>query len=258
MYSEDEIISMWSADMYDLDETDVTDVDFARSIIGALSKRILEPACGSGRYLVPLAKSGHNVVGLDFDEFMLKKINAKMEGRGNVEWRKSDIIKDEWEIGFDVVLLAANILFNIVSDMEYEKAQKLLIEKSAKSLLPGGHLFIDYGYTIYPEKWYDNPEPNLIWEGTDSHGNIGRMVLLDSKFDQTNGACTFVRRYEITAENGISIVRDIPTKKHFASLLQIQEWLLNYGFVIEGEWGDYEKNPISGSTNRAIIWARKI
>lgn len=258
MYSEDEIISMWSADMYDLDETDVTDVDFARSIIGALSKRILEPACGSGRYLVPLAKSGHNVVGLDFDEFMLKKIDAKIEGRGNVEWRKSDIIKDEWEIGFDVVLLAANILFNIVSDIEYEKAQKLLIEKSAKSLLPGGHLFIDYGYTIYPEKWYDNPEPNLIWEGTDSHGNIGRMVLLDSKFDQTNGICTFVRRYEITAENGISIVRDIPTKKHFASLLQIQEWLLNYGFVIEGEWGDYEKNPISGSTNRAIIWARKI
>lgn len=219
---------------------------------------IVSPHFQKSTHLAPLAKSGHNVVGLDFDEFMLKKIDAKLEGRENVEWRKSDIIKDEWEIGFDVVLLAANILFNIISDMEYEKAQELLIEKSAKSLLPGGHLFIDYGYTIYPEKWYDNPEPNLVWEGTDSHGNIGKMILLDSKFDKTNSTCTFVRRYEITSENGDSIVRNIPTQKHFATLIQIQEWLSNYGFVIEGEWGDYERNPISENTNRAIIWARKI
>lgn len=81
MYSEDEIISMWSADMYDLDETDITDVNFAISIIGPFSKRILEVACGSGRYLAPLAKSGHNVVGLDFDEFMLNKIDARLEDR---------------------------------------------------------------------------------------------------------------------------------------------------------------------------------
>lgn len=257
MFSEDEIISMWSADMYELDETDVTDADFARSLIGPFSKRILDVACGSGRYLAPLAKSGHTLVGLDFDEFMLKKIDAKLEGTENVEWRKSDIIKDEWEIGFDVVLLAANILFNIVSDMEYEKAQKLLIEKSAKSLLPDGHLFIDYNYTIYPEKWYDHPEPNIVWEGTDSHGNIGKMILLNSKFNKENGTCTFVRRYEIISKNGDSFVRDIPTQKHFATLIQIQEWLSSYGFVIEGEWGDYERNPISEITNRAIIWARK-
>ena len=213
MYREDEIISMWSADMYDLDETDITDVNFAMSIIGPFSKRILEIGCGSGsgRYLAPLAKAGHKVVGLDSDEFMLKKIDAKLEDKNNAEWRKSDIIKEKWEIGFDVVLLAANILFNIVSDMEYEKAQKLLIEKSANSLLPDGHLLIDYGYTLYPEKWYDNPEPNLIWEGTDSHGNTGKMILLDNKFNKTNSIYTFIRRYEIISKNGDSIVRNIPT-----------------------------------------------
>ncbi len=258
MYREDEIISMWSADMYDMDETDITDVNFAVSTIGSFSKRILEIGCGSGRYLAPLAKAGHKVVGLDFDEFMLKKIDAKLEDRNNVEWRKSDIIKEEWEIGFDVVLLAANILFNIVSDMEYEKAQKLLIEKSANSLLPNGYLLIDYGYTLYHEKWYDNPEPNLIWEGTDFHGNTGKMILLDSKFNKTNSTCTFVRRYEIISQNGDSIVRNILTSKHFVTLIQIQKWLSTYGFVIEGAWGDYEKNPISENTNRAIIWARKL
>ena len=256
MYNENEIISMWAADLYDLEETDVTDVKFAKSVIGPNSKRILEIGCGNGRFLVPLAKSGHKVAGLDFDAFMLKKIDAKLEGGEYLQWRRADIVKDEWEAGFDVVLLTANILFNIVSDLEYEKAQKLLIEKSAKSLVPGWHLLIDYGYTTYPEKWYDNPAPNLVWEGTDSHGNFGKMMLLDSKFNQSNGICSFVRRYEITCKNGMSIVRNIPTQKHFATLRQIQKWLLNFGFVIEGEWGDYERNPLSEETNRAIIWAK--
>lgn len=258
MYSEDEIISMWAADMYDLNETDVTDVDFALSVIGKPSKRILEIACGSGRYLLPLAKSGHKVTGLDFDEFMLKKLEAKLESRENIEWRKADVIRDEWGDGFDVVLLAANFLFNIVSDMKSEKAQELLVKKSAGSLLSGGHLFIDYGYTLYPEKWYDTPDPIIVWEGTDCLGNIGKMSLLNNRFDKSSGMCGFIRRYEITLGNGQSIVRDIPAQKHFVSLGQIQEWLLNAGFVMEGVWGDYERNPIGEDTDRAIIWARKI
>lgn len=257
MYREDEIISMWAADMYDLNETDVTDVDFALSVIGKSSKRILEIACGSGRYLAPLAKSGHKVTGLDFDEFMLEKIAGKLESTENVDWRKADVISEEWGDGFDVVLLGANFLFNIVSDMEYEKAQELLIQKSAQSLVTDGHLFIDYGYTLYPETWYDNPNPNLVWEGTDSHGNTGKVFLLDSRFDMDSSMCTYVRRYEIMCKDGKSIVRDIPEKKHFVTMEQIQEWLFHAGFVLEGVWGDYERNPIGKHTNRAIIWAKK-
>lgn len=43
MYREDEIISMWSADMYDMDETDITDVNFAVSTIARRFK--LAPSC---------------------------------------------------------------------------------------------------------------------------------------------------------------------------------------------------------------------
>lgn len=197
-------------------------------------------------------------MGLDFDKFMLEKIDVKLQRNENIEWRKADIISDEWGEGFDVVLLAANILFNIVSDMDYEAAQELLIKKSAQALKTGGHLFIDYGYTSHPEKWFDNPNPNLVFEGTDSHGNTGKMLLSDNKFDKNTNICTFIRRYEITLENGREIVKDIPNRKYFVPLSKVQKWLLNVGFVIEGIWGDYEKNPIGTDTDRAIIWAKKI
>lgn len=257
MYNEKDIISKWNSEMYDYFETDTNDVEFALSVMGVAPKRILEIACGSGRFLVPMAKAGHDVVGLDFDEHMLSKIATKITDIQNIRWQKSDVIHDEWGTGFDVVVLAANFLSNIVSDIGYEQAQKLIIQKSADALVSDGYVFIDYAYTFYPEKWFNNPNPNVIWQGVDSEGNTGKMVLLNNTYDQKSGMAKCIRRFELTLADGSNLLQEIPTEKHFATLEQVREWLLCSGFVIENEWGDYQGNPISDKTNRAIIWARK-
>ena len=257
MLNEERIFASWAADMYDEQETDLTDAEFACSVIGAPSKRILEIACGNGRMLVPLAKAGHVVTGLDFDEFMLSKIPDKAKGLRQISWRKADAMSEDWGSGYDVVMLAANFLFNIVTDLDYAEAQSLAIRKAAKALAPGGHLYIDYSYTLHPEDWFENPGEKLIWEGRDTQGNTGRMVLLDNTFDREKSLAHFVRRYELTLPDGRVIRRDIPNVKHFASLEEIHGWLAASGLVIEEEYGDYARSPIGETTNRAIIWARK-
>lgn len=50
MYNEKDIIAQWNADMYDLNETNMDDVVFALTLIGTKPKKILEIACGSGRF----------------------------------------------------------------------------------------------------------------------------------------------------------------------------------------------------------------
>ncbi len=86
MYNEKDIISKWNSEMYDCNETETDDVEYALSIIGAEPRRILEIACGSGRFLVPMAEAGHNVSGLDFDEHMLNRISAKIPDAQNIHW----------------------------------------------------------------------------------------------------------------------------------------------------------------------------
>lgn len=257
MYNEKDIIAKWNADMYDLNETYMGDVEFALTLIGKNPKKILEIACGSGRFLIPIAKAGHDVMGLDFDEYMLEKIVHKVTNE-KIKWHKADVIYDDWETGFDVVVLGANFLYNIVSDMNYEQAQELMIHKAADSLVVGGHVFIDCGYTQYPEKWFNNPKVNVVWEGTDGHGNYGKMMLLDSVYDTESRINTFIRRFEMMLADGSSLVEEIPSEKHFATLEQIHEWLTESGFVIEKECGDYQENPIGETTRRAIIWAKKV
>ena len=257
LYNEKEIISKWIADMYERSETDISDVKLALSMIGAAPKRVLEIACGNGRILVPLAEAGHIVTGLDFDEYMLNKISAKSAGLQNISWKKSDAMQDDWGEGYDVVMLAGNFLFNIVTDMNYAQAQALVIEKAANALTPGGHLFIDYGYTPHPEIWFAHEGENVVWQGADSDGNTGKMALCDGSYDSKTGLYRFLRRFELALSDGTVVRQEIPSVKHFATLEQIHSWLNVSGFAVEEEYGDYACSAISETTNRAIIWARK-
>lgn len=204
-----------------------------------------------------MAKAGYDVTGLDFDEYMLGKIADKVTNE-KIKWNKADVICDDWGVGFDTVILGANFLYNIVSDMNYEQAQELMIQKSANALVAGGHVFIDCGYTQYPEKWFNNPDANVVWEGEDGHGNYGKMILLNSSYDAKSRISTFIRRFEMVLVDGSALVQEIPSKKHFATLEQIHKWLAEAGFVIEQECGDYQGNPISETTHRVIIWAKKV
>ncbi len=152
------------------------------------------------------------------------------------------MVRDEWGTDFDVVVLAGNFLYNIVTEMGFEEAQKLMIQKAADALCDGGYMFLDFGYTEYPEQWFDNPNANVVWEGADSHGIFGKMILQGSSYDKESRRIKFIRRFEMTLADGSTLVQDIPSEKHFASLEQIHTWLTDAGFVIEKECGDYEGN----------------
>lgn len=255
MLKEENVIADWPADMYEIDETGTEDVEAMLSCLGTTPKRILEIACGSGRILVPLAKAGHTVVGLDIDEAMLRKVPAKAEGVDNISWRVADVITDDWGNGYDVVVIAGNFLMNIVSEEGPERAQRVLIEKAKKALKLGGLLYVDYNYTFYPEQWYVHPGERVIWEGTDSHGTTGRMLLCDSTYDEKTGFICSTRRYELWTVTGEKIREETPSVKHYVSLEQIHIWLSKEEFRIEKESGDYAGNPISETTGRAIICA---
>lgn len=80
-------------------------------------KRILDCACGTGREIIPLAKTGcyDLVVGSDLSEKMLEKAIQKAEGL-KIQWVKSDWMELPQKINyrdFDAVLCLGNPLAHI-------------------------------------------------------------------------------------------------------------------------------------------------
>lgn len=253
----EEIICKWDADLYDQEETQTEDIEFMLPIIGTARQDILEACCGSGRILVPLTKAGHHVTGFDGNEFMLAKIEEKSKGIQNLQWYHGDAITDEWGRDFDVVVLAGNILINIITEMNYKEAQELFIQKAYDSLKPGGHIYLDFNLIAHPELLFGKSKDRIIFEGTDCDGNYGTITIVEEDFNNSTQICTSIYRTELKTKEGQLITQNYTKTKHIPTLENVETWLKETGFNISNEYGDYQGNRISESTCRAIMWAEK-
>ena len=250
------IKSYWDAFIYNEQETETCDVNFLRAVIGNKPKKILEIACGSGRILAPLANDGHTVTGLDCNEYMLSFIQQKLKAN-NAEFYKADAIVDDWGEGYDVVIEAANLMINIITDGNYANVQRLLIQKAAKALKHNGYLYLDFNLFIHPEHFFDCNIEKEIFSGVDNHGVHGRYSIISSKYFPESKTVRSEIRTTIILPNGDKYTIDDVTVKHIPTLEQVHSWLDEAGLIIEQEYGDYSRNEISEKTCRCIIYARK-
>lgn len=250
------IKSHWDAFIYNEQETETCDVNFLRSVIGNNPKKILEIACGSGRILAPLANDGHYVTGLDCNEDMLSYIQPKLK-LNNADFYKSDAVADDWGKDYDVVIEAANLMINIISSGDYANSQRLLIHKAKKALKHNGHLYLDFNLFMHPEHFFDFNSEREIFNGVDDCGVHGRYSIMSSRYFPETRIVRSEIRTIITLPDGEQHTINDVTLKHIPTLEQVHSWLDEAGFIIEQEYGDYEKNPISENTCRCIIYARK-
>lgn len=249
----------WYAYIYEEQEIQTADIRFILDLVGSNPGHILEVACGGGRILAHLTKAGHLVTGFDSDKAMLKRCGMKIKPFGNATCHHRDAITGDWGNGFDVVVLAGNILLNIIGDMDYSRAQALFIKKASHALKTGGHLYLDFDCYDRPAK---NPVHRREWvcfEGTDDRGTYGRYIVVDGDYTADTRIDRSSRRYEITPIGGKTEIFETLSVKHFPTLSQVHQWLFEAGFVVIHEYGGYGRQPVNESIigNRAIIWARK-
>ena len=251
--------------VYDRHETQTDDVEFILSVLGSPVKKVLEVCCGTGRILVPLAKAGHDVTGFDKEQTMMNRITEKAKGLKNIKWHKADAVHDDWGSGFDVVVLAGNILFNIESDMDYKKAQELFIKKAADALVPGGHVYIGYnpwapnGRTLLRagESCEDDGSIVWSWEDYDDNGNFTKNSLTAGSFDEETCMLRAKRFFERRLADGKVIKEETDGAKHYATLEHLRGWLSNAGFEIEFEYENFDKKPVDDDSRTIVIYARK-
>ncbi len=68
---------------YDLDKPDAPDDAFAFYLQYAnrIEGKILEPMCGSGRFLIPIMELGYDIEGFDASQFMLEALYIKCKNK---------------------------------------------------------------------------------------------------------------------------------------------------------------------------------
>ena len=261
----------WYAYAYEQFETQTNDVEFILNILreqtDGSSQNILEAACGGGRISVPLAQAGHNVTGFDADAFMLLRCYRRCKDLPNISCYQAEAISAAWGGGFDVAVMAGNLLINIESELDYTQAQQIFIRKSAQALRPGGHLLLDYDQhsEASAEKFFNRQGKGGGRLGvnatyTDELGTSGRFRGYGGVYDPVTRICTWASHRELHTNNGEQIIESTQGYKHIPMLTQVYTWLAEAGFSVEKTWRNYADEPLSEDDPdfaRATIWAKK-
>ena len=267
--NKDFIAKHWYASVYEQFENQTNDVEFLLKILreqtGGAPQNILEAACGGGRISVPLAQAGHNVTGFDADEYMLMRCYNRMKGLPNITCYQADALTGDWGVGraggYDVVVMAGNVLINIETDGDYKEAQQTFIKKAYAALRPGGHLYLDYDQHSDESavRTFSNLGESFYFKGTDEFGTTGRTIGYGGAYDPVTRIWSGIGHWKLTTNNGEQIIyAEKPRYKHILSLKQVYGWLTDAGFTVEKTFRNFTGEPIADNEPdhvRATIWA---
>lgn len=131
-----------ASEIYDIDKPygALPDTAFHLETLANISGPILEPACGSGRTLVPLLKAGHDVTGFDPSPEMLAQCRARCAEAGfdaNVTEARFDTFA--YDQKFACIIVPAGS-FTLIDD--FATAIEIL-KRFHAHLAPGGKLILD-------------------------------------------------------------------------------------------------------------------
>jgi SAM-dependent methyltransferase len=249
------------AEIYDQSETYSDDIELIQNLIQGLGNlRILEPFCGTGRILIPLALAGHTIVGIDKAVGMLLRAKAKIQNlekdtQSKISLIGADVVEGNWPINFDLVILGGNCFYELSTPEEQEKC----IMAASSVLKPGGYIYVDNNHMeggLDPSWQVSGMRPGFPTRMC-SDGTSVESWTETIWFDVPNRLAKFRRLTKVKLPDGNIVEHEYFQQKHPVSTAEVQSWLERHGFVIEHLYGDRKGNPYSNESSRAIFWARK-
>lgn len=245
---------------YDLTHDDLTeDVDYLLALLGETAVSLLELGCGSGRLLLPLARAGHRVTGVDNSPAMLARAQTRLAAEPErVQQRVTLLAADMTQFDapantFEWAILPYNTL------MHLDSAQmSAALARIHRGLAGNGRLFIDL---INPAAMAATPNDRLLTlENTFTDPKTGHIVVQQSSSQLDDDAQTLriTWLYDASPPAGGPILRTIAQADyHYLYPHQLELLLHDVGFRLLSLSGGYDGEPYTEESERLLVLAQK-
>ena len=237
-----------------------TDVLFYVGEAEKVKGPVLELGCGTGRVLLPLARAGHTVVGLDGSPQMLARCKAKLREepkavRDRVTIHEGDVRSFDLGTRFAVVIAP----FRVVQQLSTIDDQLRFLDAVVRHLAPGGRLIFD----VF------NPNfASLISADGKEREDTPEQQLPDGR--------SFRRSYRIARVRWVDQVSEIELlyyvsdasggkpNRHVQSFemrwylhAELVHLLARSGFRVDSIYGDFDRSPLTDKSPEQVVCATR-
>ena len=233
------------------------DVRFYVGEAAAARGPVLELGCGTGRILIPTARAGQTITGLDGSAHMLERCRTKIshepeDVRNRIRLTRGDI--RGFELADRFALITAP--FRVVQHLTSIDDQLRFLDTVARHLAPGGRLVFD----VF------NPNlARLVAADSAEHEDTPELVLPDGRTLRRAFRVVRVRLIDQVSEveliyyvGGVTrtvqrYVQAFEMRWFFRA--EIEHLLARSGFRLRSIHGDFDRSPLADGCPEQIVCA---
>lgn len=194
-------------------------------------KSVLEPLCGSGRFLVPFLERGYNICGMDLSKEMLEKL---IEKAPEAQVIQGDVLEYEPNERYDYIFISSGSV-SLFTDMELCKR----ILKKMRYLLKEGGKFVFAVDTVADRSPDDTEYKTAISVKTKE----GFDIILKNKnyYDEKTNTQFSPSIYELYDGKKLLQQEQMDFQTHLYKLGELDSFLKEIGFTNVTVYSSYDK-----------------
>jgi SAM-dependent methyltransferase len=209
-------------EVYDLSKPNPPEDAYAfyRDYVMKANGPILEPMCGTGRFLLPLLEEGFNIHGFDASDHMLGVLHAKAETKNlkPMVWKSfvEDLKRPE---KYNLIFIPSGSFCLIIDPVQVEKSLKAIYDH-----LADGGIFLFEAETLHAV-----PQAG-IWRGSVWPKQNGQKIILSQLATMQDDICTSLCKYELMETGKIIHTEIEELRVKIYQQDQLKEMLKSLGF----------------------------
>jgi SAM-dependent methyltransferase len=220
---------------------------------------VLELGCGTGRVLIPTAKAGVDITGLDLSAAMLnlcqnKSVTEPEDVRTRIKLIRADMRKFDLHRRFALVTITFGPFNNLLSVQD----QLDCLACIHRHLKPGGRLVFDV-FLAKPNELATKKETAVVDNEPPFTMTDGRSVTW-SLFQEIDYQSQIIHEkllYDVIYPDGRRERLVYPETIRFFFRFEVEHLLARAGFVTESVYADFDKTPFGTRPPEELIFVAK-
>jgi len=207
---------------------------------------ILEPMCGTGRFLIPLLEQGYTVTGFDYSPHMLEVCRKKCTDRRLTAELSEATFETFSQPGkYNLIFIPSGSFGHLITQEQVDKALAFIVDR-----LNSGGKFVFEIETLKSVR-----EPQGVWKGRWVNRPDGSKIVMHvlSRFDPVSRVDDGLFRYELWETNGISKTEVEDYRVRYYEPVEIESLLHRHGLKVSAKWQAEPHTMIEASDADPVI-----